>query len=172
MEEGRRSPLRKPKEANTMEVGTKVLVKNTGIVGTLVAVNGGWSKVQDENGEIHTARNGQVEAAVVEEVEENDPDVIVEFVDGMRIERARTEDDLPACLCGCGLQVLRKGRTFRQGHDQRYRGQIIRQMMASDDEAEALEAIRELQRHWVYSTEEMLDRWAEAKEKREAKQSN
>lgn len=73
---------------------------------------------------------------------------------------ATTTEDLPLCRCGCGWQVLKRNRAFRQGHDQRYRGQLVRELETTPDEGRVEEVIDELMRHWfdIYTREELRSR--------------
>ena len=51
-------------------------------------------------------------------------------------------EPLPKCACGCGLSVLRRKSTYRQGHDARHKGILIRRVreMADVEAAQLLVA--------------------------------
>ncbi len=61
-----------------------------------------------------------------------------------------TPEPLPLCGCGCGNSVLKKSRTYLQGHDQRHKGILIRRVreMADADAGRTL-----VQKGWKGRTE-------------------
>lgn len=52
------------------------------------------------------------------------------------------EDTLRGCACGCGQMVLREDRTYRQGHDQRHKGNLLRDWTRSGNESAANTLVR------------------------------
>lgn len=71
-----------------------------------------------------------------------------------------TPEPLPLCGCGCGNSVLRKSRTYLQGHDQRHRGQLLRAF----DKGDAGAGDELVKRGWK-SDAELADRKLVAEEK-------
>lgn len=61
-----------------------------------------------------------------------------------------TPEPLPPCGCGCGQSVLRKKSTYRQGHDARHRGILIRRVREIAD-AEAAQLL--IAKGWRTQTE-------------------
>ena len=67
------------------------------------------------------------------------------------------EHTLPYCACECGFRVRYPGRVFRQGHDQRHKGNLLRAVQRLDSDA----AAELLRRAWK-STDEVAYLWDKA----------
>lgn len=147
-----------------MNTGTRVSIKNTDLVGTIVSINGSWTKVQLEDGTVKAFRNGQVEVAPepVVEPEVARPNFKVARPQGrnsrVRTRQPESTEPMPECRCGCGMEVLKRNRSYRQGHDQRHRGILLRELAATDDVEQSEGIIAELQRHWDYSRAELQEK--------------
>lgn len=95
------------------ENGTKVQVEE-GWEGVVVDTNRGWVSVKaDVDGEIQKFRAGTLAVVAVPKAK-------------------RTAKEPTLCECGCGEMAVRK---FRQGHDQRHKGNLLRAARAGNEAA-------------------------------------
>jgi hypothetical protein len=130
-----------------MRIGQKATVISTGYVGTIEAIeekkNGTWvqidaKKYRDSN----VICDYATPAPMPMITDENRQEFVDSCADGLTQEQVNYEnpevvigETAPAmCQCGCG-QVLAKKSSFRQGHDQRHRGNLLRRLERGDVDA-------------------------------------
>lgn len=119
------------------------MISVAGEIGMVVSTKGGWTKVAFADGSTKSVRNSAIAEA---------PLVTVEQPVAVRL-----------CDCGCGETVAKRS-AFRQGHDQRLKGILLRCFDAGDDDS----GHQLVSRGWR-SQAELEARRAEATAKAEAK---
>lgn len=134
-----RQPSREDRQAMAHTNGTAVVVTTTNGTarGVVESTKSGWVTVLLPTGELLKARAGSVAEAPAEEP---------------IAEQTR-------CECGCG-EATAKRRVFRQGHDQRHKGNLLRLAVAGSDAALA----ELVQRSWRTEAD-VLGRRADAEAK-------